>query len=150
MGVFETTATTSTPTDNNASRPSSSGCSNVSIRSLSAGYSPRQNYSQGRAKPRKAKEQSRSTSTGRFEKRSGSQLKGKQPVEQQTFKDVCLLPSPGYNTAPRMRAKAELIGKGLYIDAWTFNKTCTEDELKTSITALFNDKLISDDGDEVE
>ena len=99
--------------------PTSTGSTgSIPISSLSAGYSHLQNYSQGRAKPRKGKDQSRSTTTGRFEK--GRQQKGKkQSAEQLSFKDVCLLPSPHYDTVPRMKAKAELIGQGLYIDAFT-------------------------------
>ena len=98
--------------------PTSTGSTgSIPISSLSAGYSHLQNYSQGRAKPRKGKDQSRSTTTGRFEK--GRQQKGKkQSAEQLSFKDVCLLPSP-HDTLPRMKAKAELIGQGLYIDAFT-------------------------------
>lgn len=77
------------------------------------------------AEPRKGKEQPRSTSTGRFQKtglqRGSGSGKGKKSGDNLSFKDVCLLPSPGYDTVPRMKAKADLIGQGLYIDAWQFD-----------------------------
>ena len=130
--------------------PTSTGSTgSIPISSLSAGYSHLQNYSQGRAKLRKGKDQSRSTTTGRFEK--GRQQKGKkQSAEQLSFKDVCLLPSPHYDTVPRMKAKAELIGQGLYVDAWSFDKTCNVEELRNAIYSLFRERLITDHGDEVE
>ncbi len=133
------------------STSSSTSISGTAIHTLSAGYSRYHNYSQGRARPRKGKEQPRSTTTGCFEK-SGSQRgkgPGKKSSGEPTFKDVCLLPSPDYNTVPRMRSKAELIGQGLYIDAWSFDKSSNEEELKSAISALFCERLITDQGDEV-
>ncbi len=48
-----------------------------------------------------------------------------------------------------MRSKAELIGQGLYIDAWSFDKSSNEEELKSTVSALFCEHLITDQGDEV-
>ena len=90
-----------------------------------------------------------STSTGRFEKGAGSGGQGKQC--EPSFKDVCLLPSPNWGTVPRVRlkAKANLIEKSLYIDAWSFQKTYQETQLRAAISSLFHERLVDNHGNEV-
>lgn len=123
-----------------SSTSNSTSIGGTPIRNLSARYSRYHNYSQGEtsSRPRKGKEQQRSSTTGCFEKSGSKRGKGpgKKPLPKPTFKDVCLLPSPDYDTVPRMRSKVELISQGLYID------TCT-------IGALFSEHLITDQGDEI-
>lgn len=114
---------------------------------LSTNYSHLRNYSQGKGKIRKGKQAARSTSTGRFEKGPGSGGQGKQC--EPTFKDVCLLPSPNWGTVPRLKAKANLIEKGLYIDAWSFQKTYQETQLRAAISSLFHERLVDNHGNEV-
>ena len=65
-----------------------------------------------------------------------------------SIKDLCLLPSPEYVNLPRLKAKANLIDQGLYIDAWPFDKNSSEEELRNSIKQIFRERLISQD-DEV-
>ena len=105
--------------------------SNTLVDKPATSYSHLRNYSQGKGKIRKGKQAARSTSTGRFEKGAGSGGQGKQC--EPSFKDVCLLPSPNWGTVPRVRlkAKANLIEKSLYIDAWSFQKTYQETQLSS-------------------
>ena len=119
---------------------------------LPTSYSHLRNYSQGKRKSRKGKQPARSALTGRFEKGAGSSACGSAGQAKQcepTFKDVCLLPSPSWETVPRLKGKASLIEKGLYIDAWSFQKTYQEIELKTAISSLFHERLYDNHGNEV-
>ena len=113
---------------------------------LSTSYSHLRNY-KGKGKIRKGKQAARSTSSCRFEKGAGSGGQGKQC--EPTFKDVCLLPSPNWGTVPRLKGKANLIEKGLYIDAWSFQKTYQEIQLRAAISSLFHERLVDNHANEV-
>ena len=132
--------------------PSTNGASTSSSRfsssSLSRGFSRLQNYGNARPKARKGKEQSRSTTTGRFEKKGSNAEKGNKTVTNAQIKDLCLLPYPEFTVAPRLKVKAELIGQGLYIDAWPFDKNANEEELRNSVSCIFREQLVTED-DEV-
>ena len=123
-----------------------------SVTALSSRYSRLQNYGDVRSRKRKDKTQTRSSSTGRFEKKAvnnGIQGQEKKTTSNdRSMKDLCLLPYPGYVNVPRLKAKAELIDQGLYIDAWPFDKNASEEELRSSIKQIFRERLISED-DEV-
>ncbi len=125
--------------------------STSSVSSLSSRYSRLQNYGDVRSRKRKDKAQTRSSSTGRFEKKAVNAIQGqakKTASNDRSIKDLCLLPYPEYVNVPRLKAKAELIEQGLYIDAWLFDKNSTEEELRNSIKLIFRERLISED-DEV-
>lgn len=100
---------------------------------LCANFSNKRNYS------RKGK-QPRSSGTGKF-----SSKKGKYPAPKQDFifKDVCLLPSPEWTEVPRRKAKAELVSKGMYIDAWQLDKCWNEAELRCKVSQLFKEHLFT-------
>ena len=122
-----------------------------SVTALSSRYSRLQNYGDVRFRKRKDKTQTRSSYTGRFEKKAVNGIQGqekKTASNDRSIKDLCLLPFPEYVNVPRLKAKAKLIDQGLYIDAWPFDKNATEEELRNSIKQIFRERLISED-DEV-
>ena len=53
------------------------------------------------------------------------------------LKDVCLLPGPAHRKVPRREAKVQLQKRGLYIDAYTFDKRWNETMLRQNIGKLF-------------
>ena len=124
-----------------------------SVTALSSRYSRLQNYGDVRSRKRKDKAQTRSSSTGRFQKKAANGMQGqekKTASNDKSIKDLCLLPAPEYVllNVPRLKAKANLIDQGLYIDAWPFDKNSSEEELRNSIKQIFRERLISED-DEV-
>ena len=124
-----------------------------SVTALSSRYSHLQNYGDVRSRKRKDKAQTWSSSTGCFQKKATNN--GMQGQEKKTasndksIKDLCLLPSPEYVNLPRLKAKANLIDQGLYIDAWPFDKNSSEEELRNSIKQIFRERLISQDNEVV-
>ena len=57
------------------------------------------------------------------------------------LKDVCLLPSPTYTRVPRREYKVDLQRRGLYIDAYSFDKRWDERTVRQNILLLFSAKL---------
>ena len=63
--------------------------------------------------------------------------------------DFSLDPPLEYDTVARGKAKTKLIEQGLYVDAWPFQKSYNERELKAEMSSLFNKHLVNKDGKEV-
>ena len=71
---------------------------------------------------------------------SGGKAKSKSEREI-VIKDVCLLPNPGWNSVPRRTVKETLVRQKLYIDAWSMDKSWSEERLKREIRDLFEGRL---------
>jgi hypothetical protein len=57
------------------------------------------------------------------------------------IKDVCLLPSPRWKEVPRRQFKQELISRNLFIDAWSLDKSWSEQESRSELFNLIKDHL---------
>ena len=57
------------------------------------------------------------------------------------IKNVCLLPSPDWHQVPRRQMKEDLVRRNLFIDAWTLDKSWSEEDLRTELFNLFKDRL---------
>ena len=57
------------------------------------------------------------------------------------YKDICLLPEPEYDQVPRGAAKANLVQRGLYVDAFKLNKNWSEARLYKELASLFKEAL---------
>ncbi len=57
------------------------------------------------------------------------------------MKDVCLLPSPDWDNVPRRDSKQQLVRQNMFIDAWTLDKTWSEEQLRNEILMLFKEQL---------
>ena len=83
--------------------------------------------------------------TGRFvpytSKAKKQKGKGKTAAEL-VIKDVCLLPTPEWNNVPRRQVKETLVRQNLFVDAWTLDKTWSEEQLRIEIKKLFTDRLV--------
>ena len=53
------------------------------------------------------------------------------------MKDVCLLPSPDWDNVPRRDSKQQLVHQNMFINAWTLDKTWSEEQLRNEILMLF-------------
>ena len=51
------------------------------------------------------------------------------------------MPYPEWTKVPRRAVKETLVRQGLYIDAWSMDKSCSEETLRTEIRSLFGDRL---------
>ena len=49
------------------------------------------------------------------------------------MKDVCLLPSPDWDAVPRRDSKQRLVRQNMFVDAWTLDKTWSEEQLRSEI-----------------
>ena len=89
------------------------------------------------------------STNGRFTpyRSKGKGNKGKGKVKSShsqldfVMKDVCLLPDPDWEDVPRRANKQNLVRHNLFIDAWTLNKTWSEEQLRKEILILFTDHL---------
>ena len=59
------------------------------------------------------------------------------------MKDVCLLPSPDWDAVPRRDSKQRLVRQNMFVDAWTLDKTWSEEQLRREILLLFKEQLTS-------
>ena len=59
------------------------------------------------------------------------------------MKDVCLLPSPDWDAVPRRDSKQRLVRQNMFVDAWTLDKTWSEEQLRSEILLLFKEQLTS-------
>ncbi|XP_028413665.1 uncharacterized protein LOC114536521 [Dendronephthya gigantea] len=57
------------------------------------------------------------------------------------IKDVCLLPSPRWQELPRRHIKQDLINRNLFIDAWSLDKSWSEQQLRSELLNLFKSHL---------
>ena len=57
------------------------------------------------------------------------------------YKDICLLPDPEYDQVPREAAKANLVQRGLYVDAFKLDTTWSEARLYVELASLFKEAL---------
>lgn len=57
------------------------------------------------------------------------------------YKDICLLPEPEYDQVPWGAAKANLVQRGLYVDAFELDKTWGEGRLYVELESLFKEAL---------
>ena len=94
-------------------------------------FNPRQNYTfqQTRRYPRGGARNSSSTS------------RVEQPDLYSLYKDICLLPNPEYDHVPRGAAKANLVQRGLYVDAFKLDKTWSEARLYVELASMFKEAL---------
>ena len=94
-------------------------------------FNPWQNYTfqQTRRYPRGGARNSASTS------------RVEQPDLYSLYKDICLLPNPEYDHVPRGAAKANLVQRGLYFDAFKLDKTCSEARLYVELASMFKEAL---------
>ena len=89
----------------------------------------------GRALPR-------ARSSGRFVPYTRGKGNGKGKSEQEVvIKDACLLPDPEWTNVPRRDVKETLVRQNLYIDAWSMDKSWSEEMLRREIRVLFEDRL---------
>ena len=103
----------------------------------SSDFNPRQNYSFQRPGRRKSQKG--------FVKKNTTTTK-----PDFVYKDVCLLPNPDWNQVPRGSAKASLVERGLYVDAFRLDKNWGEARLYTELFYLFQRVLKFEDGHEIE
>ena len=99
-------------------------------------FNPRQNYSfqrPGRRKSQKGSVEKDTTAT----------------KPELVYKDICLLPNPEWNQVPRGSAKASLVEKGLYVDAFRLDKNWGEARLYTELFSLFQRVLKFEDSHEI-
>ena len=82
----------------------------------------------------------RARSSGRFVPYTKGKGKGKSEREI-VIKDVCLMPYPEWTKVPRRAVKETLVRQGLYIDAWSMDKSWSEETLRTEIRSSFGDRL---------
>ena len=68
-----------------------------------------------------------------------STSRGEQPDFM--YKDICLLPEPEYDQVPRGVAKANLVQRGLYVDAFKLDKNWGEARLNVELASLFKEAL---------
>ena len=59
------------------------------------------------------------------------------------MKDVCLLPSPDWDAVPRRDSKQRLVRQNMFVDAWTLDKSWSEEQLRSEILLLFKEQLTS-------
>ena len=57
------------------------------------------------------------------------------------LKDVCMLPSPTYAKVPRREYKVHMQRRGLYVDAYCFDKRWDERTIRQNVLQLFAAKL---------
>jgi hypothetical protein len=103
----------------------------------SSDFNPRQNYS--------------------FQRRPGRRNSKGINVQKSTvaekpelvYKDVCLLPNPDWNVVPRGLAKAGLVEKGLFVDAFHLDKKWDEARLYRELSSLFERVLDGEQGHEI-
>ena len=102
----------------------------------SSDFNPRQNYNFQRP--------------GRRKSRKGSVQKGTTATKPElVYKDICLLPNPEWHQVPRGSAKASLVERGLYVDAFQLDKNWDEARLYTELFTLFQKVLKSEEGHEI-
>ena len=70
----------------------------------------------------------------------GGEAKSKSDHEV-VFKEVCLLPNPGWSNVPRRAVRETLVRQNLYIDAWSMDNSWSEERLRREIRAIFQDRL---------
>ena len=81
---------------------------------------------------------------GRFVPYTAKSKKGKSKEKsavELVMKNVCLLPTPNWNEVPRRQIKEDLVRRNFFIDAWTLDKSWSEEELRAELFNLFKDKL---------
>ena len=57
------------------------------------------------------------------------------------IKDVCLLPSSCWKEVPKRQIKQDLINRNLFIDAWSLDKSWSEQQLRLELFNLFKNHL---------
>lgn len=93
-----------------------------------------QNRSSARPLPR--------SGNGRFVPYTTAAKASKSKVKSEIIiKDVCLLPSPRWQELPRRHTKQELINRNLFIDAWSLDKSWSEQQLRSELFNLFKSHL---------
>lgn len=111
-------------------------------------YNPRVNYGYTNYNNRNVRRAARSLITPYARNRSGSSpaaySSGKSSskrVEPPTFKEIILLPHPGYTDVPKYKKKSDLHKQGLIVDSVPIERSWTEKELKEQIQSIFEKKL---------
>lgn len=82
---------------------------------------------------------SRRSERGRFIPYTTKQ-KGKykaKPAAELVIKDVCLLPNPDWDQVPRRQVKEDLVKRSLFVDAWSLDKSWSEDQLRAELHSIF-------------
>ena len=104
---------------------------------LASGFNPQWNYTNTQQHRVNRRGRSRSA-CGRFQPYSrGTSRSSTSSGESVYYNDVCLLPSPSWESVPRGSTKLHLIQKGMFIDAWPISKTWEEADLKRGVAKLF-------------
>ena len=118
-------------------------CQNPEGDALASNFNPQQNYGysnynrRARRAPRSTAAlytQRRSSNTARFQPQTHS--KPNHRVEP-PFKEIILLPNPGYSKVPKYKKKVELHKQGFILDSVPIERCWSEVELRGKIQTIF-------------